>query len=122
MSASSKEASNNSSTKEPWVGVDLDGTLAFYNGWKGLNHIGSPVPVMEKRVREWLATGTKVKIVTARACVPEGIPPVAQWLAKHGFPEMDITNAKDFDMIELWDDRCVQVLVNTGRPLVPLQE
>lgn len=26
-----------------------------------------------------------------------------------------ITNEKDYGMIELWDDRCVQVEINTGR-------
>jgi len=27
-----------------WVGVDLDGTLAHYDGWKGADHIGEPGP------------------------------------------------------------------------------
>lgn len=26
-----------------WIGVDLDGTLAEYHGWKGVDHIGPPV-------------------------------------------------------------------------------
>lgn len=25
-----------------WIGVDLDGTLAEYHGWKGAEHIGQP--------------------------------------------------------------------------------
>ena len=40
-----------------WVGVDLDGTLAQYDGWKGVDHIGDPVPKMLERVRNWLADG-----------------------------------------------------------------
>src|SRR5262245_48902352 len=27
-----------------WIGVDLDGTLAEYHGWKGIEHIDRPVP------------------------------------------------------------------------------
>lgn len=27
-----------------WIGVDLDGTLAIYDVWRGANHIGEPVP------------------------------------------------------------------------------
>ena len=64
--------------------------------------------------------GYRVKIVTARAQNPElAVPPIREWLAKHGLPELEITNAKDMDMIELWDDRCLQVIQNTGRPIGP---
>jgi len=27
-----------------------------------------------------------------------------------------VTNVKDFDMVELWDDRCVSVITNVGIP------
>lgn len=26
---------------ERWIGVDLDGTLAEYDGWRGWKHIGN---------------------------------------------------------------------------------
>lgn len=39
---------------------------------------------------------------------------MAAWLVKHGLPDLEVTNVKDFAMLELWDDRCVQVLPNTG--------
>lgn len=97
-----------------WIGVDLDGTLAHYDGWKGADHIGLPIPDMLRRVREWVAAGRKVKIFTARACVPEQCEPIRAWLAVHGL-ELEITNVKDFHMVELWDDRAVQVIPNTGR-------
>ena len=29
-----------------WIGVDLDGTLAFYDMWRGMEHIGKPIPAM----------------------------------------------------------------------------
>lgn len=33
-----------------WIGVDLDGTLAHYEGWKGVEHIGEPIPAMVERI------------------------------------------------------------------------
>lgn len=50
-----------------WIGVDLDGTLAHYDGWKGPEHIGAPIPAMVERVKAWLAEGKEVRISTARA-------------------------------------------------------
>jgi hypothetical protein len=101
-----------------WIGVDLDGTLAHYTGWKGAEDIGDPVPAMEQRVHEWLNAGHEVRIFTARASVPEQIPHVRAWLDKH-FGEkgkaIGITNVKDFGMLELYDDRAIQVEMNTGR-------
>ena len=100
-----------------WIGVDLDGTLAHYEGWRGPEHIGEPIAPMMERVRQWLEAGQIVKIFTARAHLPEQIPYVKAWLAKHGLPDLEVTNAKDFGMVELWDDRCMQVIPNTGRAL-----
>jgi len=100
-----------------WIGVDLDGTLARYTGWKGAEEIGEPIPAMMDRVRNWRAHGKTVKIFTARACIPEQIPPIQAWLSKHDLDGLEITNVKDFGMIELWDDRCVTVEINTGRIL-----
>ena len=97
-----------------WIGVDLDGTLAYY-GPENMrsNVIGDPVPKMMERVREWQARGMTIKLFTARACLPEQIPIVEAWLEKHNL-EMEITNVKDFNMIELWDDRAIQIIPNTG--------
>lgn len=102
-----------------WIGVDLDGTLAQYSGWRGLDHIGKPVPVMLARVRHWLEEGYTIKIFTARAGEGEsGVAPVKKWLAENGLPDLEVTNQKDFAMIELWDDRAVQVVANTGKPFL----
>lgn len=102
-----------------WIGVDLDGTLAYYSTWRGLDHIGKPVPVMLARVKHWLEQGYTVKIFTARACEGEkGILPVKKWLVENGLPELEVTNQKDFAMVELWDDRAVQVVANTGKPFL----
>jgi len=40
-----------------WIGVDLDGTLAHYEGFKGAQHIGEPISPMVERVKRWLAEG-----------------------------------------------------------------
>ena len=64
--------------------------------------------------------GVQGEGLTARAQDPDSaIPPIKKWLNKHGLPDLEITNAKDMDMIELWDDRCVQVIPNTGNPVGP---
>lgn len=100
-----------------WRGVDLDGTLAFYDGWKGIEHIGDPIPLMKMRVEQWLERGDTVKIMTARAGVPECIPIIQDWCEKHGLPRLEVTDKKDFAVIEIWDDRAVCVRANSGEIL-----
>lgn len=99
---------------KPWIGVDLDGTLAEATPWKGMSHIGPPVPLMMRRVRLWLEKGARVKIVTARAGDPEGLKATQSWLKANGLPDLEVTDRKDFGMIELWDDRAIQVVQNSG--------
>lgn len=99
----------------PWIGVDLDGTLAEYT--PAIEKIGKPIGPMLARVRQWLAEGRTVKIFTARAAIPKQIRAIKIWLAENGLPPLEVTNVKDFSMIELWDDRCVQVCINTGMPV-----
>ncbi len=101
-----------------WIGVDLDGTLAYHNKFRGADHIGKPIPIMLYRVRKWVEKGYTIKIVTARASEPEHIPPVKAWLKKYGLEELEVTSSKDYDMLELWDDRAVRVMANTGNPII----
>lgn len=104
-----------------WIGVDLDGTLAHYDGWKGPTHIGSPVTLMADRVKAWLAEGKDVRIFTARVAEPDAIAhqvvvrSIQEWCTIHLGQVIPITNAKDYGMVELWDDRAVQVVPNTGQ-------
>jgi hypothetical protein len=109
-----------------WIAVDLDGTLAHYEGWKGETHIGAPIPKMVARVKAWLAEGKEVKIFTARAYCPDdatmevkearsvGITCIKDWCEEHIGQRLEVTNIKDYAMIELWDDRAVQVVLSTG--------
>lgn len=99
-----------------WVGVDLDGTLAEYDCWRGVDHIGRPVERMRSRVLAWLAQGVEVRIFTARAFGddPAAIQPVKVWCLQYLGVELPVTCTKDYGMIELWDDRAVAVVPNTG--------
>lgn len=109
---------------KPWIGVDFDGTLAMYDGWKGPNHLGEPVPVMLKRVKQWLAEGKDVRIFTARISHDGSVrrmleasiskDAIESWCEHYIGAILPITNVKDYGMVELWDDRAVQVIPNTG--------
>lgn len=105
---------------EGWIGVDLDGTLAHYDGWVGPTEFGKPIPLMVARVKAWLAVGLAVKIFTARVSdeVSEPGPitaAVQEWCETHIGQALPVTCVKDYGMVELWDDRAIQIIPNTGR-------
>lgn len=108
-----------------WIAVDLDGTLAYYEQFKGPEHIGAPIPKMVDRVRGWLAKGKDVRIFTARVGGNNPLKPedlsiekivsgIQDWCELYVGRRLPVTCNKDYHMIELWDDRCVQVIPNTG--------
>ena len=120
---------------KPWYGVDFDGTLAEYNSWQGATHIGKPVTAMVARVKIWLAEGKDVRIFTARIAEPDpllspeefarrseevkiAVYEVKKWCFTHLGKVLPLTCKKDYGMVELWDDRCVQVEPNTGHKAV----
>mgnify|MGYP001573297464 CR=1 FL=1 len=110
-----------------WIGVDFDGTLAEYGSWNGPLSIGTPVPAMVARVRAWLAAGCEVRIVTARANDPDpagrsqAILAIERWCERQFGQLLRVTARKDYAMMELWDDRAVQVEPNTGQPALVIQ-
>lgn len=109
-----------------WIGVDLDGTLAHYEEWRGISHIGEPIPLMAKRVRDWLGQGIEVRIFTARVSPQftdhnEARAHIQHWTRQHFGTTLAVTSVKDFQMVELWDDRAVRVETNTGRR-IPVSE
>jgi hypothetical protein len=113
--------SNEGKISRGWIGVDLDGTLAHYddNTYDG-TFIGAPIPKMLERVKQWVANGWEVRIVTARVApchnrdIKVGILNIQGWLISNGLPPLEVTCTKDHGMIELWDDRAVGVIPNTG--------
>jgi hypothetical protein len=108
-----------------WVAIDLDGTLACYDGFKGPGIIGEPIPRMVRRVKQFLAEGQEVRIFTARV-YSDGTPArtaeariayeaILTWTEKNIGVPLKATCTKDYGMWVLYDDRAKQVVPNTGR-------
>lgn len=79
------------SSKRPRICVDLDGVLASYSGWKGLEHFGAPIAGAVDFTRE-LSGWAEVVIFTSRCqrndnkySIAERKKLVAQWLDENGF-------------------------------------
>lgn len=108
-----------------WIGIDLDGTLAHYDGWKGIEHVGEPVIPMVVRVRKMIADGEHVKIFTARVYglsgdeLTKAVQPIAKFCIDNFGHMLDVTCVKDFGMIALYDDRAYHVIPNTGTVVLP---
>ena len=56
-----------------WYGFDLDGTLAKYDGWKGIDSIGDPVWPMVNLMKDMHREGKVVKVMTARVAPRENL-------------------------------------------------
>lgn len=108
---------------DPWVGLDLDGSVAHYSIWQGIEHIGDPIPSVIDLTRKLLRQGKTVKIFTARMAEPDPIKRnmvrhyIREWCVKHIGVALEATNIKDFNMVALIDDRAIAVEKNTGRIL-----
>jgi hypothetical protein len=111
-----------------WIGVDLDGTLAEWLSGQSVNEIGRPIPAMVERVKKWLAEGRNIRIFTARIAVTDYAGDtfeavdrqrklIEEWSLENLGTTLPITATKDYGMIELWDDRAVQLVPNTGIPV-----
>lgn len=105
-----------------WIAVDLDGTMVEYDHWRGVEHIGKPIPLMIDRVKQWIAEGQEVRIFTARVGGPPeeekaARPIIEAWSLETFGVVLEVTCKKDYGMIQQWDDRCVQVIPNTGRTI-----
>ncbi len=109
-----------------WIGVDLDGTLAYYEDFISPTHIGEPVPEMLERVKGWLAEGREVRILTARVFSPphdarriqeaaNARQAITVWCIEHLGAALPVTCVKDYSMWKLYDDRAVRMEKNTGR-------
>lgn len=107
-----------------WIGVDFDKTLAHYETGDFEKPLGAPVPLMLRRVKEWLKAGKEVRIFTARVShdgtarrlleASREHRKIEAWCTEHLGCIIPVTCTKDNRMNELWDDRAVQVRPNTG--------
>ncbi|HEY2865674.1 MAG TPA: hypothetical protein VGJ02_01160 [Pyrinomonadaceae bacterium] len=88
--------------RKPRVCLDLDGVLAQYNGWEGLDQIGPPIPGALDFASE-LAEIADIIIFTSRCSLDAGgeapstrLSPrqlrikVIEWLEKYKFPYTDV--------------------------------
>jgi len=90
---------------EPTIAVDFDGVLHSYRGWTGPEPKGEPIPGSLEAIRE-LSKDFKVVVFTSRD------PTYTRaWLARHGFPALEVTNYKPAALV-IVDDRAVTF---TGR-------
>ena len=129
-------------TGKGWYGFDLDGTLAKYDGWKGIDHIGEPVKPMVDLIKRMHDEGKVVKIMTARVAprrledgtigeqftwltLEPSSDPAAKYTATQYIQDWceesahlgfvpEIVYQKDPLMLELYDDRVKQVVPNEG--------
>lgn len=127
---------------QKWLGIDFDGTLSKYDGWVSCSHVGDPVSQMVDRIKFFQKKfpDIEVRIFTARwypmayvlrdkitqedilQCEPNSDEhrsflsafAIQVFCLDHFGFVVPITCMKDFGMIELWDDRCVQVYPNEG--------
>jgi len=86
-------------TQKPRVCLDLDGVLAKYDKWRGVDHIGDPIPGALEFAKS-LARIAEIVIFSSRCAqdILEGsrITPgqlrihVIEWLEKHKFPYTDV--------------------------------
>ena len=106
----------------PEIAVDFDGTLAYYDHFRGhgVEVLGTPIEPMLNRVKYWVSSGQTVVIFTARATADEeghyAKAQIREWLEKHGVTKtLEITNIKKKSFKVFYDDRAFHVIPNTGQ-------
>ena len=102
----------------PWIGVDLDGTLAEEQDPFDPLTIGKPVPEMVEKVKKALEDGVEVRVFTARLAdeklrgqIREKI---REYTREHIGRELDSTSEKDPGLREIWDDKARRVRKDEG--------
>lgn len=68
-------------------------------------------------MKQWLNEGKRVKIMTARASITDGEIYAENILAINGAANTSAWSSR-YAMTQLWDDRAVSVIKNTGIALV----
>ena len=100
------------------IAVDLDGTLAQYDGWKGIEHIGPVIPEVANAMERAQKEGAEVHLFTSRVSDPEDAAEahqiISKWAEANHFNFASITAVKHKFFTEFWDDRAIQVIKNEG--------
>ena len=111
----------------PTIALDVDGVLADYrDGWKGIDHIGDPIPGAVEFTRR-LAETADILIYTTRCCEEiqgrNGAKAhllrkiVQEWLDKHGFVYHEIWTGQGKPIFSaVIDDRAVTCRPQSGGP------
>jgi len=105
--------------KDPlgWYGFDFDKTIAHYDKFRGMTHVGEPVEGQAlARLKTYIKQGKKCKIFSARARDPKGVKAIEKWCEKYVGKRLEVTNEKDEHCLELYDD-LANVEPNTGKIL-----
>lgn len=100
-----------------WVAIDLDATLAFYDGPKGELEIGMPIAPMQTYVRSLIRRDVKVCIFTARMSRGNTFDvkmAIQTWCEIHLGKILPITCIKGMNIKEFFDDRAHHVVPNKG--------
>lgn len=115
------------------VAVDFDATLSHYEHFEGPEVLGPPIPEMVKKIKQLLADGVPVVIFSARVNPSDAnaddamsatlsYVAIANWCQKVFGQVLPITHEKSRHFTEIWDDRAVQVVPNTGVFVAELME
>ena len=105
------------------IAVDLDGTIAEYDGWKGVGNIGVPISKVERVLRELKRRGWYILVFTCRLngkntklgrvdIIEENKQHIENWFKAYGVPYDEITlnvEGKPFAHVYL-DDRAINPL------------
>lgn len=89
--------------KRQHIGIDLDGVLLRYRGWRGPRHFDPPVPGAVEWIEELLERGHRVTVFTSRTNLKQ----VQRKLVEMGFPRLRVTNVKDPTFSVIIDDRAM---------------
>ena len=109
-----------------WIGVDLDGTLAHFDHFRGWNHVGDPVAEIVDLVKRLLLDGVEVRVFTARVAPVGSIDgshieiakaAIEAWCKMHVGQRLQVTCIKDVHCIRIYDDIAVAVRKNVGELL-----
>ena len=104
------------------IAIDLDGTLASYSGWKGLEHIGDPLPGAQELIGRLIDEGFDVVLYTTRTnpdvnggTAEELAKLVQAWLDRNGFDSRFriALGGKPIAMMYI-DDRAFEVPTNVA--------